>query len=88
MPFSDAIPLNSVAQSQPSRFDMGTEREGRRPTTGSSKAPRQAVNISQETLLRIARSKLSHAVHQKLAYGRDGTFGREETIGQFLSAKV
>lgn len=56
--------------------------------SGSRVSSRQSVNISQETMERVAKRKLASAIVGKVGYNRSGAIGGTETIGQHLSAKA
>lgn len=88
MSFSDAIPLNRVTYSQGSQFSMDSGARWARRENATGKESKQSVNISPDTLFRLARHKLSKAVHQKLAYDQRGILGREAKVGQLLSVKA
>ncbi len=86
MAFSNAIPLNRIAYGEAAGFSMKSRQQWQ-PRSGDG-APRQSVNISEETMLKIARDKLSRAVGHKLSYNRSGAFAEERPVGQLLSAKA
>jgi hypothetical protein len=46
------------------------------------------VNISQETMERVAKKKLASAIVGKVGYNRFGAIGGTDTIAQHLSAKA
>lgn len=86
MAFTDAVKLNNVSRGH-ARYGYATP--GARPQqerrSGSS---RQSVNISEETLLRLARQRLSRAVGSKLSYDRSGAFETEARVGSLLDARA
>ena len=88
MSFSNAIPLNRVTYSQSSEFSRDSGPRWTRRDGATGKQSKQSVNISPDTLFRLARHKLSKAVHQKLAYDQRGVLGHEANVGQLLSVKV
>lgn len=59
-----------------------------KPAERANSEPIQTVDISRETLERIARAKLKNAVRQKLSYNLQGKLSLSERIGQHLSAKA
>ncbi len=89
MSFDSAIPLNRVAYMQQSAPQYRSSDRGMQGDVDRRKNSRQRVNISQDTLIRIARSRLSRVVDQKLAYNSNGALGaRGNLVGQMLSAKA
>ena len=54
-------------------------------SSGLRASGRQSVNISHETMERVAKEKLTHAIMGKIAYNRFGALDQVETIGQHLS---
>lgn len=88
MSFDTAIPVNRIAYGQSPRFDLQSEDRGMRQGSNGSRGAKQSVNISQDTLLRIAKARLSRAVHSKLAYNSAGRFDAEPLVGQLLSVKA
>lgn len=89
MSFDSAVPINRVAQWEQSGSEYGSDRNSMQGEYGSRKGAKQRVNISHDTLVRMARSKLSSMVSQKLAYTRSGAIGNsEQTVGQLLSTKA
>ncbi|OUW17016.1 MAG: hypothetical protein CBD18_05755 [Opitutales bacterium TMED158] len=84
MSFTDAIPVQSRSQGRPRFGEAG--RYGLDSNAGN--VGRQTVNISRETMDRVARAKLGGALSSKLAYNRSGSLGQVETIGQHLSTKA
>lgn len=88
MSFDSAIPLNRVAYGQPHRFDVKQDGRGAQQGPKGETKTRQSVNISEDTLMRQARSRLSRAVLQKFAYNRTGHFSGEPVVGQMLSVKA
>lgn len=88
MSFDSAIPINRIAQWEQSAPEYGSDRNSMHEGSGSRKGAKQRVNISRDTLARMARSKLSTMVSQKLAYTRSGAIGGEQSVGQMLSTKA
>ncbi len=88
MSFDSAIPINRVAYGQAPRFDVKQDGRGAQQGPKGETKARQSVNISEDTLLRQARSRLSRAMLQKAAYNRTGQFSGEPAVGQLLSAKA
>lgn len=86
MSFESAIPLNRIAYGADAGFDS-SQRSAGMPRTRSA-SMKQSVNISEDTMMRLARAKLSRAVSQKLAYNQQGSLGSEYSVGGFLSAKA
>lgn len=84
MQFSDSIPAHRRSQGR-SLFDEA----GRYRVESGSRAPgRQSVNISQETMDRMAKKKLTNVIASKIAYNRLGAIGEFETVGQHLATKA
>ena len=83
MAFSDAI---SVTPSS----DRGGGMLGYQPKSlvSTNSEPIQTVDISRETLERIARAKLNNALRQKLSYNLQGKLSSSESLGQHLAAKA
>ncbi|MGY8695734.1 MAG: hypothetical protein ACKVGW_16265 [Verrucomicrobiia bacterium] len=53
--------------------------------SGLSASARQSVNISPETMERVAKRKLASAIVGKVGYNRSGAIGGTETLGLYLS---
>lgn len=85
MSFESAIPLNRLTYGGLADFDLGEQSpaSSRRRIVG-----KQSVTISEDTLRRVARARLSRAVYQKLAYDQRGAFATEYPVGGLLSAKA
>ncbi|WP_309016867.1 hypothetical protein [Pelagicoccus sp. SDUM812003] len=66
----------SVAASQPPKSNR------------VSASPRQSVNISEETMMRLARSKLARAMTRKLAYNQQGAIESRLPAGSQFSARA
>lgn len=88
MSFDSAIPVSRVAYGQSADFDRGSREDGAYRGSESSAKPRQSVNISQETLLKVARAKLGRMVNQKIGYDQRGLLGSESYVGSLLSTKA
>ena len=56
--------------------------------SGLRASARQSVNISPETMERVAKRKLASVVAGKVGYNRFGALGDSGTIGQHLSIKA
>jgi|ETNmetMinimDraft_22_1059887.scaffolds.fasta_scaffold47091_1 hypothetical protein len=84
MAFSDAIPVHRKPQGRARFGEAG--RYG--VVSNANPIGRQSVNISRETLDRVAKAKLGGAISSKLGYNRFGSLGQVETVGQHLSTKV
>jgi len=80
MTFTDTTSAHRKAQ--------GRSRFGEAGRYGVESSSRQSVNISQETMERVAKRKLASAIVGKVGYNRSGAIGGTETIGQHLSAKA
>lgn len=88
MSFDSAIPVNRVAYGQTADFDRGSRKESAyRRSEGESKA-KQSVNISQETMLKVARAKLGRMVSHKTGYNQHGVFSPASEVGTLLSTKA
>ena len=88
MSFTASIPASRISVSN-MRFDASSQ-ERRFKGDGSAQASsaKQTVNISQDTLLRLAKQKLSRAVGKKLTYNSDGYFAETRPVGAFLSTSA
>ena len=86
MSFANAIPVNRVTSSSATYRPAYGANE--RPRSWSNKGSAQSVNISEETLQRIAREKLAKAIKYKIGYTREGTFRMREPVGLKFSAKA
>lgn len=88
MPFSDAIQLNRMTSTF-TRFDASPRREFPLHSKVFSSKPKQSVNISKETMAKVAREKLGNALQVKLAYNRFGAMQSSvDRVGMQLSAKA
>ena len=85
MSFESAIPLNRFAYGAAADFGLGDPVPAPSQRRGVGK---QSVTISEETLRRVARARLSRAVYQKLAYDRRGAVPAEYPVGGLLSVKA
>lgn len=86
MAFTDAVNLNNASRSH---ARPGHVAPGARPQQEQrSRSPRQSVNISEETLLRLARQRLSRAVGSKLSYNSSGAFETEARVGSLLETRA
>jgi len=88
MSFDSAIPVNRIAYGQAADFDQGSREERAYRQKEDHSAPRQSVNISQETMLKVARAKLGRMVNQKMGYNQQGALSAEPSVGSLLSAKA
>ena len=83
MAFSDAISVNPSSV----RGD-GARGYEQKPSERANSEPIQTVDITGETLERIARAKLKNPLRQKLSYNPRGKLSLSERIGQHLSGKA
>lgn len=84
MAFADAIPVNRVSHSSYDFHNSVRKESGR----GWSREAKQSVNISEETVARVARSRLAQALRMKMSYNRYGEFEERLPVGSHLSAKA
>ena len=88
MPFTDAIPVNRMSSTF-TRFDASSRREFRSRSNVFSTKAKQSINISKETMAKVAREKLGNALQMKLAYNRFGAMQSSvDRVGSQLSVKV
>lgn len=89
MPFTDAIPVNRMASTF-TRFDASSRRESRSRSNVFSAKAKQSVNISKQTMEKVAREKIGNALQMKLAYNRFGAMQSPSLnrVGTQLSVKV
>lgn len=85
MSFESAIPLNRIAYGGVEGFGLGERDSAFSQPHGTAK---QSVTISEDTLRRVARARLSRAVYQKLAYDQRGAVASEHPVGSLLSVKA
>lgn len=88
MSFDSAIPLNRIAYGRNDSFDQGARGRAAYDRKDSSSSSRQSVNISQDTLLKVARAKLNRMVDHRRGYDQRGAIAGEATVGSLLSAKA
>lgn len=89
MSFEGAKPVNRVTYGRAAEFDLGArQRGGNQASGGRWDESRQSVNISEDTLMRVARAKLSRMVSHRLGYGPQGALASEPTVGSALSTKA
>ena len=88
MSFDSAIPVNRIAYGRNDSFDQGSRGRGAYGSKDESSWSRQSVNISQDTLLKVARAKLNRMVDQKRAYGPQGVIAMPQPVGSLFSAKA
>lgn len=89
MSFENAIPLNRVAYGRAAEFDLGAhERGGGGRRSAPEGQARQSVNISEDSMMRMARAKLSRMVSLRLGYDQRGAIASEAVVGSLLSAKA
>lgn len=60
----------------------------KKPAERANSESIQTVDVSRETLERIARAKLKNTVQQKLSYNLQGKLSFSERVGQHISAKA
>ncbi len=85
MAFTDAISVNSITYSN-SSFDATARKK--RVFREWSQRVKMSVNISSDTVYKIARQKLSDAVQTKLTYNQMGAYEPKRVAGQIFSAKA
>lgn len=88
MSFDSAIPVNRVAYGRNDSFDQGSRGRGTHERREGTPNSRQSVNISQDTLLKVARAKLNRMVDHKRGYGPQGAIAAEPTVGTLFSQKA
>ncbi|MBK1880180.1 hypothetical protein [Pelagicoccus mobilis] len=88
MSFDSAIPVNRIVYGQAADFDKGSQEESAYGQKEERSAPKQSVNISQETMMKVARAKLGRMVNQKAGYTQRGTLSPTSYVGSLLSAKA
>ncbi len=88
MSFDSAIPVNRVAYARNDSFDQGSRGRSTYDRREENSNSRQSVNISQDTLLKVARAKLHRMVDHKRGYGPQGAIASEPTIGTLFSEKA
>ncbi|MBD5781837.1 hypothetical protein IEN85_20215 [Pelagicoccus sp. NFK12] len=88
MSFDSAIPVNRIAYGRNESF--GHESRGRSAYESKEErsGSRQTVNISQDTLLKVARAKLGRMVDARRGYNQHGLLAGEPTVGSLLSTKA
>lgn len=85
MAFTDAISVNRITHSNNS-FDAASRKK--RAFREWSQRVKMSVNISSDTVYKIARQKLSDAVEAKLSYNRLGVYESKRSAGQIFSVKA
>jgi hypothetical protein len=88
MSFDSAIPVNRIAYGRNDRFGQESGGSSAHPTRDNGSESRQSVNISQDTLLKVARAKLGRMVDHRAAYNQRGALAGEASVGSLLSAKA
>lgn len=88
MSFDSAIPVNRIAYGQAADFDNGPREERTYRQNEERSTPKQSVNISQETMMKVARAKLGRMVNQKMGYNQHGALSPDSYVGSLLSAKA
>lgn len=88
MPFDSAIPLNRIAYGRTADFDGSTREESAYRKQEAEHKAKQSVNISHETMMKVARAKLGRMVSQRSAYDQRGALSTESSVGSLLSAKA
>lgn len=88
MSFDSAIPVNRVAYGRNDSFDQGSRGGSAQQRREGDSKSRQTVNISQDTLLRVARAKLGRMVDQRKGYTPQGLLTGEASVGSLLSTKA
>lgn len=88
MSFDSAIPVNRIAYGRTVDFDQGSRGGSAYQGQENRSRSRQSVNISADTLLKVARAKLNRMVDQKRGYDQRGSIAAEATVGSLLSTKA
>lgn len=88
MSFDSAIPVNRVAYAQNDSFGQESRGHGAYQPREERSGSRQSVNISPDTLLKVARAKLGRMVDHRAAYNQKGAISNESSVGSLLSAKA
>lgn len=88
MSFDSAIPVNRVAYGRNDSFAQGARGDATYDRREQGSSSRQSVNISQDTLLKVARAKLHRMVDHRRGYNQQGAIAGEATVGSLLSAKA
>ncbi len=88
MSFDSAIPVNRVAYGRNDSFGQGASGGATYGNRGQSSSSRQSVNISQDTLLKVARAKLNRMVDHRRGYNQHGAIAGEASVGSLLSVKA
>ena len=70
------------------RLGVCSARVRKKPVERANSESIQTVDVSRETLERIARAKLKNTVQQKLSYNLQGKLSFSERVGQHISAKA
>ncbi len=88
MSFDSAIPVNRVAYGRNESFGHESRGRGAYESGENSSRSRQSVNISPDTLLKVARAKLNRMVDHRRGYNQQGAIKGEASVGSLLSVKV
>lgn len=88
MSFEDAVPVSRIAYGRDVDFDLGSRAGTGNGAKGRSKERRQSVNISEDTLLKVARTKLGRMVDIRRGYNQSGAIEVGPAVGSLLSAKA
>ncbi|MDQ8183366.1 hypothetical protein [Pelagicoccus sp. SDUM812005] len=88
MSFDSAIPVNRVAYGRDESFARDSRGRSAYESPEERSRSRQSVNISQDTLLKVARAKLNRMVDHRRGYNQQGALMGEATVGSLLSAKA
>lgn len=88
MSFEDAVPVSRIAYGRDVDFDLGSRAGGQRGAKDLGKERRQSVNISEDTLLRVARAKLGRMVDLRRGYNQSGAIEVGPAVGSLLSVKA
>lgn len=88
MSFDSAIPVNRVTYGRNVDFDSGSRGGSAQQRRNGETGRKQSVNISEDTLLKVARAKLNRMVDQRRGYDQRGLLAGESPVGSLLSAKA
>ncbi|WP_309023206.1 hypothetical protein [Pelagicoccus sp. SDUM812002] len=88
MSFDSAIPVNRIAYAQNDSFGQESRGQSAFESRENNSRSRQSVNISQDTLLKVARAKLGRMVDHRRGYNQQGAIAGEVAVGTLLSTKA
>lgn len=88
MSFEDAVPVSRISYGRDVGFDLGSRGGATYSQKGNGQNRKQKVNISEDTMLRVARAKLGRMVSTRTGYTQNGAIAFESSVGSLLSAKA